>query len=137
MMRYKGGRTLASFQAAFVCLMCSGWVTFLTFDLLSKHQMPHTGFRTGFITVAAEQIRQTGVTDLRGGIARSLEKSSAGARCEGAPCYIQAVNSHLSSSFRRDQKENEPEDKIHRHLFPYTAKFSQALCGRPMSGAEG
>lgn len=139
MMRYK--RNLAGFQAAFVCLMCSGWVTFLTFDLLSKHQMTHRGFHTGFITVAAEQIRQTGVTDLGCGIDRSLEKSGAGARCEGAPCFIQAGNSHLSSSFRRDQKElllDELGDKIHRHLPPYaTAKFSQALCGQPMSRAEG
>lgn len=111
MIKYKGGRHLASFQAAFVCLMRSGWVTFLTFDLLSKHQTPHTGFRAGFITGAAEQIRQTGVTDLRCGTARTLEKSGAGARCEGAPCFIQAGNSHLSSSFRREQKENELEEK--------------------------
>lgn len=52
--------------------MCSGRVTFLTFGLLSKHQIPHTGFRTRFITVAAEQIRQTGVADLRCSIDRSL-----------------------------------------------------------------
>lgn len=132
MIKYKGGRHLASFQAAFVCLMRSGWVTFLTFDLLSKHQMPHTGFRAGFITGAAEQIRQTGVTDLRCGTARTLEKSGAGARCEGAPCFIQAGNSHLSSSFRREQKENELEEKIHHHLFPYaTAKLQSGALWSP------
>lgn len=41
--RYKGGRNLAGFQSPSVCLTCGGWATFLALDLLSKHQMPHTG----------------------------------------------------------------------------------------------
>lgn len=120
-MKHKGGRNLASFQEAFVCLICSGWVTFLTFDLLSKHQMPRTGlsYRVNHSSGWADKTNWGHRPPLQH---RSTVRKERG-RCTlwRAPCFIQAGNSHLSSSFRRDQKElllDEPEPKSIAIFFP-------------------